>query len=182
MNTHQGFWTILIKHCRIYDLPNLPAEYNSVCRVWICSGKICRARLSKTKGYLCDFVNVHHSPPPPPTPSIYDWHRINNGPYFWGTNHPCTINSKRWPSWLLRLSAPIWYFAIFPLAFKPIHADIKKWLYAIDCQMPAQISEYSGKYLPICHKPTLNCCSKSALNWWERYYLHFPAYIWQNCS
>lgn len=124
MNTHQGFWTILIKHCRIYDLPNLPAEYNSVCRVWICSGKICRARLSKTKGYLCDFVNVHHSPPPPPTPSIYDWHRINNGPYFWGTNHPCT-NSKRWPSWLLRLSAPIWYFAIFPLAFKPIHADIK---------------------------------------------------------
>lgn len=144
--------------------------------------KICRARLSKTKGYLCDFVNVHHSPPPPPTPSIYDWHQINNDPYFWGTNHPCTINSKRWPSWLLRLSAPIWYFAIFPLAFKPIHADIKKWLYAIDCQMPAQISEYSGKNLPICHKPTLNCCSKSALNWWERYYLHFPAYIWQNCS
>lgn len=56
------------------------------------------------------------------------------------------------------------------------------WLYAINCQMPAQISEYSGKNLPICHKPTLNCCSKSALNWWERYYLHFPAYIWQNCS
>lgn len=70
MNTHQGFWTILIKHCRIYDLPNLPAEYNSVCRVWICSGKICRARLSKTKEYLCDFVNVHHSPPPFPPPPL----------------------------------------------------------------------------------------------------------------
>lgn len=122
------------------------------------------------------------SPPPPPPPlSTTDIGLINDRPYFWGTNHPCT-NSKRWPSWLLRLSAPIWYFAIFPLAFKPIHADIKKWLYAVDCQMPAQISEYSGKNLPICHKPTLNCCSKSAFNWWERYYLHIPAYIWQNCS
>lgn len=97
---------------------------------------------------------------------------INNSPYFWVTNHPCT-NSKRWPSWLLRLSAPIWYFAT---------CWHQKWLCAIDSQMPAQISEYSGKNLPICHKPTLNCCSKSSLNWLERYYFHFPAYIWQNCS
>lgn len=30
--------------------------------------KICRARLSKTKEYLCDFVNVYHPPTPPPPP------------------------------------------------------------------------------------------------------------------
>lgn len=99
---------------------------------------------------------------------------LRNKPSFYKFKEMAIMASKAFCTHLI--------FCNISISFQTNSCWHKKWLCAIDCQMPAQISEYSGKNLPICHKPTLNCCSKSSLNWLERYYLHFPAYIWQNCS
>lgn len=117
--------------------------------------------------------------PPPPTPYLQLTLTtalifLRNKPSLYKFKEMAIMASKAFCTHLI--------FCNISISFQTNSCWHKKWLCAIDCQMPAQISEYSGKNLPICHKPTLNCCSKSSLNWLERYYLHFPAYIWQNCS
>lgn len=70
MNTHQGFWTILIKHCRIYDLPNLPAEYNSVCVEYeFAVVKFVEQDCQKQKD-ICVILWMYITTPPLPPPPL----------------------------------------------------------------------------------------------------------------
>lgn len=132
------------------------------------------SKIVKNKRIFVCSVNVHHFSPYLQLTLTTALIFLRNKPSFYKFKEMAIMASKAFCTHLI--------FCNISISFQTNSCWHQKWLCAIDCQMPAQISKYSGKNLPICHKPTLNCCSKSSLNWLERYYLHFPAYIWQNCS
>lgn len=101
--------------------------------------KICRKRLSKTKEYLCDFVNVYHPPPLHPPLSTTD---IGLTTALISEEQPSLYKFKEMAILASEAFCIHLIFCNISISFQSNSCWHQIWLCAIDCQMPAQISDF----------------------------------------